>query len=302
MNRRTRLSAIAASVTLSGLILSHEVEAREWLLAQAKPQSQPQPSSAQSQSSGQSSSGQSSPGQSSGQSPSGQPSSGQSSSGQSSSGQPVLRQPVLSPPASGSSTLRRQDPFNRYSTQRNSVRSRRFPIEPVPMPDERRMPIDLAPKKTLPRIPDSFASPSTGIMAQVIVSPICSIASSTTSNCVARPYQGELKVMPISGDRQFRVSTDQRGQLQLRLSPGVYVIRPTSSDFPAVTSQTVTVINGMMRSMRIEFQGYPKPQPLPAPLPGQTNPGTPTAQPPLQPPSGWQPSVISQPLYPPIGQ
>lgn len=283
MNRKTRLPAIAASVTLSGFILSHEVQAREWLLAQAPPQNQPQPNSAQSQPS------------------SGQSSTGQPSSGQPSSGQPALSQPVLSPPTSGSPTLRRQDPFNRYSTQRNSVRTRRIPIDPVPMPDERRMPIDLEPPKTLPRIPDSFASPSTGIMAQVMVIPICSIASST-GNCVARPYQGELKVMPISGDRQFRVSTDQRGQLQLRLSPGVYVIRPNSTDFPAVTSRTVTVINGMMRSMRIDFQGYPKPQPLPAPLPGQTNPGTPTAQPPLQPPSGWQPSVISQPLYPPIGQ
>lgn len=299
MHRRTRLQTITAGFILSGLLLSHQAQAREWLLAQAQPQKQPQ----------------------SQKQPPSQPNPAQPKPQQSPPpglGVPAVVQPNQAKP---SPRERRQNPFYRYSTPRNqggrttnriNGRDRQFPLDPVPMPDERRMPIETEPKKTIPRVPNSFAPPSTGILARVVVTPLCSIASSN-QDCVTRPYQGELKVTTISRDRQFRVSTNTQGQLQLRLDPGVYVIQPTSPDFPAATSQTVTVISGMMRSMNLEFQSQTKPQPLPKtpprPLPGQTleevsgqTPGQPLPQQPLRPPgSTWQPSVVPQPLYPPIG-
>jgi hypothetical protein len=78
---------------------------------------------------------------------------------------------------------------------------------------------------------------------------------------VIRPYQGQVKIMPTSRDRTFRLSTDEQGQFQARLGPGVYIVQPDSTDFPVGTSQTITVVEGMMRTIRMDFQGYVRPQP-----------------------------------------
>lgn len=242
MRNWRRTSLVAAGAITSGMLLTYDVRATEWLVAQA-----PQPSQLE------------------------QPSDLERPSG--------LEQPsgLTTPPRNTRPRIRRSTDRNRTQresrTQRNrsnrfnrrSTDERRIPVDPVPFPEQLPRRRATQPQRTIPRIPNSFPSPLTGISGQIVIAPICSVTA-TASECVPRPYQGTIKVMPISRDRAFTLSTDPQGLFQARLDPGVYIIQPESNEFPAGTSQTVTVVEGMMRSTRIDFQGY---RSLPPQTPGQ---------------------------------
>ncbi|MCU0547870.1 MAG: hypothetical protein MUC48_00850 [Leptolyngbya sp. Prado105] len=161
-------------------------------------------------------------------------------------------------------------PTTPAGTRRPSSRfalPRRIPIDPVPMPGDFRTPLP-----DLPRSPDirtitgTQPTPISGISARVTLTPICPVTASSAS-CRIRPYTGPLKITSASRSRVIRLNSDINGFFQVRLEPGMYVIEPDSPNFPIGTSQTVTIINNVIRQMELNFQGSPE---VGAPIPPPT--------------------------------
>lgn len=138
---------------------------------------------------------------------------------------------------------------------RPTGRTRRIPIDPVPMPGDARAPLPELPRPLdIRTLPGSPVTPISGISGKVMFTPICPVTAPSAS-CRVRPYTGALKITTVARDRVTRLATDPEGLFQIRLTPGMYVIEPDSPDFPIGTSQTITVLNNVMRQMEFNFQG-----------------------------------------------
>lgn len=139
-------------------------------------------------------------------------------------------------------------------------RTRRVPIDPVPMPGDVRRPIpDLPAIPDIRKLPASDAATLSGIAGTVIFTPICSVTAPSTT-CQPRPYAGALKISNAAHDRVVRVTTDEQGNFRVRLAPGMYMIEPDGSNFQIGTGQTVSVISSIVREMEFNFQGTIPPQ------------------------------------------
>jgi hypothetical protein len=156
-------------------------------------------------------------------------------------------------------------------------RPRRVPIEPVPMPGDVRAPLPALPAPLdIRTIPGTQTTPISGISGKVMLTPVCPVTAPSAS-CQIRPYTGALRITSVARDRVIRLATDEFGQFQLRLIPGMYVVEPDSPIFPIGTRQTITVINNVIRQTEFNFQGNPV-APAPAPV-GVTLPPLPGAAP-----------------------
>jgi hypothetical protein len=159
---------------------------------------------------------------------------------------------------------------------RPARRTRRIPIDPVPMPGDARAPLpELSKPLDIRTITGTAPTPISGISGKVMFTPICPVTAPSAS-CRIRPYAGPLKITPVARDRVTRLTTDPEGLFQISLAPGMYVIEPDSPDFPIGTGQTVTVIPNVRRQMEFNFQGNPAAAAVGATLPPlRTAPGAP---------------------------
>lgn len=138
---------------------------------------------------------------------------------------------------------------------RPTARTRRVPIDPVPMPGDFRAPLPELPQPPdIRTLPGTASTPISGISGKVSLTPLCSVTA-PTSACQIRPYIGSLKISSVARDRVLRLNTDPDGLFQIRLIPGMYVVEPDSPNFPIGTSQTITVIDNVLRQMEFNFQG-----------------------------------------------
>jgi hypothetical protein len=92
------------------------------------------------------------------------------------------------------------------------------------------------------------------VQGQVTISSVCSVVSAA-KDCVSRPYVGTLKVMSLDRSQTLRVETDQQGEFELRLNPGLYIVEPETGSFPALTQQTVRIVSGANRTEDLVFEG-----------------------------------------------
>jgi hypothetical protein len=100
---------------------------------------------------------------------------------------------------------------------------------------------------------------STGVAGQVRIGPTCpgpqTVGSGETA-CADQPYQATIEVLNQRNQVVTTVETDKAGHFQVSLEPGTYTLQPrsgTDAAFPRAASQTVTVEQGRITQVQINF-------------------------------------------------
>lgn len=98
-----------------------------------------------------------------------------------------------------------------------------------------------------------------GIEAKITLTPTCSVVG-PSSDCAARPYVGPIRIQRLTNRdtsrfRVIRTQTDPKGQLKVRLEPGLYTIQPEGGSFPITAKETVRILPQRFKSVNIVFQG-----------------------------------------------
>jgi hypothetical protein len=101
--------------------------------------------------------------------------------------------------------------------------------------------------------PPPSVTPS-GIAGVVMLGPTCS-APTAADPCLAA-YAARLVVFDTDGQVVGHVASGADGRFQLALPPGDYVIQPApgGDPFPRAEAQTVTVVDGEITQLEIDYE------------------------------------------------
>ena len=93
----------------------------------------------------------------------------------------------------------------------------------------------------------------TGVAGQILIGPRCPVVQEDTP-CPDQPYQATLTVLDQSGQPVAQFKSDAQGKFRVSLSPGVYTLRPESSDnFTRAAEQSVVVTSGQYTLVTITY-------------------------------------------------
>ena len=83
-----------------------------------------------------------------------------------------------------------------------------------------------------------------GIEGQVLIGPVCPVVQFGTE-CPDQPYQADLSVFNLRGEKIVKFRVDENGQFRIPLPPGKYILHPESpGPMPYAEEQSFTVLPG----------------------------------------------------------
>ncbi len=107
--------------------------------------------------------------------------------------------------------------------------------------------------------PNNLSAETSGVAGQVLIGPTCpgpQAAGSGETLCPDLPYQATIQVLNQRNQTVTTIQTDKEGHFQLSLEPGTYTLQPqsgTNAPFPRAAAQTVTVEQGQITQIQINF-------------------------------------------------
>ena len=91
-----------------------------------------------------------------------------------------------------------------------------------------------------------------GVEGQVFIGPMCPVMREG-EECPDQPYQANLTVYSLKGERIVQVQTDEDGRFKIPLFPGEYILHPELENITFAEEQTIIIEAGVFTEVIVNY-------------------------------------------------